>query len=258
MPSPLTNGGSRGSPGDGSNSSDGGEDGDSAAVAARRERRRLLKKLGQSSDDLCDDETDGARGVDASDVSLDVIGRRRHRSFSESTASGGGGGVVAHGGGKGGRGERGNGSGGERGGGHHRTGSGYPLGTVVSGYPAGNAAALGIPVAGAGTGTKKNGGKTGSALGPRDGVSATHRTLDKVRDAAAHWRSESCASLADEDSCPICFEAYDDENPKMPLRCEHHFHLGCVFEWFERSELCPVCEEKMEFAHSVGMTLSGE
>ena len=80
----------------------------------------------------------------------------------------------------------------------------------------------------------------------------------EVRDAAAHWRSESCASLADEDSCPICFEAYDDENPKMPLRCEHHFHLGCVFEWFERSELCPVCEEKMEFAPSVGMTLSGE
>lgn len=23
--------------------------------------------------------------------------------------------------------------------------------------------------------------------------------------------------------------------------CSHHFHLGCIYEWMERSESCPIC-----------------
>ena len=77
----------------------------------------------------------------------------------------------------------------------------------------------------------------------------------------AHARSASGVSvtstLCDEDACPTCFEGYDAENPKMPLVCGHHFHLACVYEWYERSDKCPVCEVKMEFDPSTGWSLEG-
>ncbi|KAH9676085.1 E3 ubiquitin-protein ligase [Citrus sinensis] len=45
----------------------------------------------------------------------------------------------------------------------------------------------------------------------------------------------------DEDVCPTCLEEYTPENPKIVTKCSHHFHLGCIYEWMERSENCPVC-----------------
>ncbi|KAF7822367.1 E3 ubiquitin-protein ligase [Senna tora] len=45
----------------------------------------------------------------------------------------------------------------------------------------------------------------------------------------------------EEDVCPTCLEEYTEENPKIMTKCSHHFHLGCIYEWMERSENCPVC-----------------
>ncbi|RWR83233.1 E3 ubiquitin-protein ligase [Cinnamomum micranthum f. kanehirae] len=49
------------------------------------------------------------------------------------------------------------------------------------------------------------------------------------------------SSTEDEDVCPTCLEEYSPENPKIMTQCSHHFHLGCIYEWMERSETCPVC-----------------
>jgi len=54
-------------------------------------------------------------------------------------------------------------------------------------------------------------------------------------------------SAEDEDVCPTCLEDYTSENPRILMHCSHHFHLGCIYEWMERSEACPVCGNKMEF-----------
>lgn len=51
----------------------------------------------------------------------------------------------------------------------------------------------------------------------------------------------------DEDVCPTCLEEYTPENPKIVTKCSHHFHLGCIYEWMERSENCPVCGKVMVF-----------
>lgn len=51
----------------------------------------------------------------------------------------------------------------------------------------------------------------------------------------------------DEDVCPTCLEEYTYENPRIIMNCSHHFHLGCIYEWQERSELCPVCGKVMVF-----------
>mmetsp|Transcript_166604 Transcript_166604/g.529461 ORF Transcript_166604/g.529461 Transcript_166604/m.529461 type:complete len:689 (+) Transcript_166604:91-2157(+) len=51
------------------------------------------------------------------------------------------------------------------------------------------------------------------------------------------------------DECPICLGSCDDEQcgSKGPalhwcrLRCGHHFHEPCIFEWLWKSPRCPVC-----------------
>ncbi|KAL9175872.1 hypothetical protein ABFS82_02G140300 [Erythranthe guttata] len=40
-------------------------------------------------------------------------------------------------------------------------------------------------------------------------------------------------------------EEYDEENPKITTRCNHHFHLSCILEWMERSDTCPICDQEM-------------
>lgn len=54
-------------------------------------------------------------------------------------------------------------------------------------------------------------------------------------------------SSEDDDVCPTCLEEYTTENPKIVTKCSHHFHLGCIYEWMERSDNCPVCGKVMAF-----------
>ncbi|XWS36859.1 hypothetical protein CRYUN_Cryun20dG0121600 [Craigia yunnanensis] len=55
------------------------------------------------------------------------------------------------------------------------------------------------------------------------------------------------SSTEEEDICPTCLEDYTPENPRIITKCSHHFHLGCIYEWMERSENCPVCGKVMVF-----------
>ncbi|CAI0553238.1 unnamed protein product, partial [Linum tenue] len=55
------------------------------------------------------------------------------------------------------------------------------------------------------------------------------------------------SSSEDEEVCPTCLEEYAPENPKIMTKCSHHFHLGCIYEWMERSDSCPVCGKVMAF-----------
>ncbi|KAF7113112.1 hypothetical protein RHSIM_RhsimUnG0160300 [Rhododendron simsii] len=49
------------------------------------------------------------------------------------------------------------------------------------------------------------------------------------------------------EECPTCLEEYDDDDPKIITKCEHHFHLACILEWMERSDTCPVCDQVRRF-----------
>ncbi|KAH8511142.1 hypothetical protein H0E87_008611 [Populus deltoides] len=56
------------------------------------------------------------------------------------------------------------------------------------------------------------------------------------------------SSSEEEDVCPTCLDEYTKENPKIMTKCSHHFHLGCIYEWMERSDSCPVCGKVTCFA----------
>ncbi|XP_010456296.1 PREDICTED: probable E3 ubiquitin-protein ligase RHB1A [Camelina sativa] len=51
----------------------------------------------------------------------------------------------------------------------------------------------------------------------------------------------------EDECCPICFEDYDGENPRLTTKCEHDFHLSCLLEWIERSDSCPICDKEVVF-----------
>ncbi|KAA8547878.1 hypothetical protein F0562_004307 [Nyssa sinensis] len=79
--------------------------------------------------------------------------------------------------------------------------------------------------------------------GPKEYNSKSSLKLStaKMVTGYAHMYSSS----EDEDVCPTCLEEYTSENPKIITKCTHHFHLGCIYEWMERSESCPVCGKVM-------------
>ncbi|XP_038705663.1 E3 ubiquitin-protein ligase SIRP1-like [Tripterygium wilfordii] len=58
-------------------------------------------------------------------------------------------------------------------------------------------------------------------------------------------------SFEDEDLCAICLEEFSPENPVTVLQCTHCYHLGCTYEWMERSPNCPICEQVMLFDETI-------
>ena len=139
--------------------------------------------------------------------------------------------------------------------GHHRTESAPPLAGVSTGYGGGPDGDRDLRVDDLRGKLLRESLNRPASPGLRAGQGAVSgdvidggpraKAEDPTRRLSSHRKSASSASLADDDACPICFEEYTSDNPKTPLVCGHHFHLGCAFDWYERSELCPVCEEPM-------------
>ncbi|KAJ9710031.1 hypothetical protein PVL29_001485 [Vitis rotundifolia] len=84
-----------------------------------------------------------------------------------------------------------------------------------------------------------------------DGKLAQSESSEKtLATKAAHGLAYIQTTSEDEDVCPTCLDEYTPENPKITTQCSHHFHLGCIYEWMERSESCPICGKEMEFCES--------
>ncbi|KAL4319586.1 hypothetical protein GQ457_18G024400 [Hibiscus cannabinus] len=83
-----------------------------------------------------------------------------------------------------------------------------------------------------------------------EGRSTAHCTESQSKFSNEKPEAEvACAygSSEDEDVCPTCFEEYDPGNPRIVLQCSHSYHLGCIYEWMERSANCPICGKVMCF-----------
>lgn len=72
-------------------------------------------------------------------------------------------------------------------------------------------------------------------------------TIKVVEDEPSKMSKSDVLTTEEEDVCPTCLEEYDLENPRIITNCKHHFHLSCIYEWMERSDTCPICEEIMMF-----------
>ncbi|AQK70148.1 RING/U-box superfamily protein [Zea mays] len=84
-----------------------------------------------------------------------------------------------------------------------------------------------------------------------EGEYKVHRSEStKSLSTKAYSSSYAVVASEDEDVCPTCLEEYTPDNPKIITKCCHHFHLGCIYEWMERSDTCPICGKEMEFCES--------
>lgn len=103
-------------------------------------------------------------------------------------------------------------------------------------------------VANADSESVSTGGKWNGSACEEDSKEQRSRSSLKLSSAKTEtgiWHIYS--SSEDEDVCPTCLEEYTQENPRIVTKCSHHFHLGCIYEWMERSESCPVCGKVMVF-----------
>ncbi|KAG8366976.1 hypothetical protein BUALT_Bualt16G0024400 [Buddleja alternifolia] len=105
--------------------------------------------------------------------------------------------------------------------------------------------------------------RTNEANEESEYVSNKKKWIDTCEEGSKEYSSKSSLKLStakmapgyahiytsseDEDVCPTCLEDYTSENPKIVTKCSHHFHLGCIYEWMERSDNCPVCGKVMAF-----------
>lgn len=48
------------------------------------------------------------------------------------------------------------------------------------------------------------------------------------------------------DECPICLEEFNNAIPVLELHCGHVFHIKCIDDWYQRSDLCPLCAQIMD------------
>lgn len=96
------------------------------------------------------------------------------------------------------------------------------------------------------SGNKWNGVDSAEALKLGHSESLDKVLSTKVSQGVLYVQSAS----EDEDVCPTCLDDYTPENPKITMKCSHNFHLGCIYEWMERSDNCPICGKEMEFCES--------
>ncbi|RLN24310.1 hypothetical protein C2845_PM07G33410 [Panicum miliaceum] len=76
-----------------------------------------------------------------------------------------------------------------------------------------------------------------------EGEYKVHRSESTKSLSAKAYSSSYVVGSEDEDVCPTCLEEYTPDNPKIITKCCHHFHLGCIYEWMERSDTCPICDK---------------
>ncbi|XP_008390845.1 E3 ubiquitin-protein ligase RHF1A-like [Malus domestica] len=59
--------------------------------------------------------------------------------------------------------------------------------------------------------------------------------------SAAPSSSPDLLDDSNEDSCSICLEPFNCDDPATITSCKHEYHLHCILEWSQRSKECPIC-----------------
>jgi len=91
------------------------------------------------------------------------------------------------------------------------------------------------------------------------GVGGAARDATRTKKDDSRTATRRSETVDYDNSCPTCFEAYEEENPRIALGCGHHFHLACILSWQEysaathpsRESGCPACDAPIEFKEAL-------
>ncbi|KAI4369878.1 hypothetical protein MLD38_018275 [Melastoma candidum] len=96
----------------------------------------------------------------------------------------------------------------------------------------------------------KNFGAPGNVIELNGKPQSTPLCLSEMKIELSKLDEVKTLDSDEEEVCPICLEEYDPENPKLITSCGHYFHMSCLVEWMERSDVCPICDKVMMFENS--------
>jgi len=49
-----------------------------------------------------------------------------------------------------------------------------------------------------------------------------------------------------QETCAICLEQYKSDEIIVEFSCKNHFyHENCLYEWLQKSEICPLCKHNL-------------
>ncbi|KAF4353078.1 E3 ubiquitin-protein ligase At3g02290-like [Cannabis sativa] len=80
-----------------------------------------------------------------------------------------------------------------------------------------------------------------------NGQQASREEIKPKTQVIVKTRISNVQEEEEKEECPTCLDEYTVDNPKIMTKCRHHFHLSCIYEWQERSNLCPVCQRVMQY-----------
>ncbi|GAB4821791.1 hypothetical protein N2152v2_008837 [Parachlorella kessleri] len=68
-----------------------------------------------------------------------------------------------------------------------------------------------------------------------------HTTTGRAKSDISLSRKAVRVEEVEPDCCAICLDNYSEEDPQIPCRCSHGYHLQCIYSWAQRSRECPLC-----------------
>ena len=45
--------------------------------------------------------------------------------------------------------------------------------------------------------------------------------------------------------CLICLEKFNEEETVSLIKCGHIYHTHCLYSWFLKKRVCPLCDEEL-------------
>lgn len=58
-----------------------------------------------------------------------------------------------------------------------------------------------------------------------------------------------CGISDERAQCSICLLEYEPQDKVKILPCNHNFHVGCVDEWFNIDDICPLCKKPINILY---------
>ena len=72
---------------------------------------------------------------------------------------------------------------------------------------------------------------------------------DKINDKieiSKGYISYRLGNITDYQECVICLEDMKNNDEIILTECFHMYHKQCLIDWFEKSHLCPICDNKIK------------
>ncbi|MCD7461043.1 RING finger protein 24 [Datura stramonium] len=59
------------------------------------------------------------------------------------------------------------------------------------------------------------------------------------------YQEANSTNLESKECCCICLDEYSEGEEIAKIDCGHLYHVGCIREWINRKDTCPICKRRV-------------